>query len=140
MEQTNKDRARWLTEEDNARQAGDATRARDCRAMVEQMTRQLARLTALPPGKTYPFSVSLWHVGEARWLFVPGELYQTFQLTLRQRFADAPFVIATVTGDWQPGYLPPASGYGYGIYQEEIAAVGPGALEVLIEDIARHMI
>ncbi len=140
VEQTNKDRARWLTEEDNARQAGDATRARDCRAMVEQMTRQLARLTALPPGKTYPFSVSLWHVGEARWLFVPGELYQTFQLTLRQRFADAPFVIATVTGDWQPGYLPPASGYGYGIYQEEIAAVGPGALEVLIEDIARHMI
>ncbi len=90
-------------------------------------------------GKTFPYAVSLLQLGESRWLFVPGELYQTFQITLRQRFPDMPFVIATVTGDWQPGYLPPASGYGYGIYQEVIAAVEAGALEVLIEAIARRI-
>jgi hypothetical protein len=44
-----------------------------------------------------------------------------------------------VTGDWQPGYLPAASSYGYGIYQDVIATVGPGALEVLIEAIARRI-
>jgi hypothetical protein len=48
-------------------------------------------------------------------------------------------MIATVTGDWQPGYLPPASSYGYGIYQDVIAAVAPGAAEVLIEAIARRV-
>jgi len=32
-----------------------------------------------------------------------------------------PLIVVTVTGDWQPGYLPPASSYGYGIYQDVIA-------------------
>ena len=101
--------------------------------------RQINRLTVLPAGKTFPYVVHLWRVGEARWLFLPGELYQAFQVTLRRRFADMPLMVSTVTGDWQPGYLPPASVYGYGIYQEVIATVGPGALEVLIESIARRM-
>ena len=74
-----------------------------------------------------------------RWLFVSGELYQAFQVTLRRHFPDLPLVVATVTGDWQPGYLPAASSYGYGIYQDVIAAVGPGALELLIESIARRI-
>ena len=47
-------------------------------------------------------------------------------------------MVATVTNDWQPGYLPTASSYGYGIYQEVIAAVGPGALETLIEKVTRE--
>ena len=47
-------------------------------------------------------------------------------------------MVSTITDDWQPGYLPPASSYGYGIYQEVIAAVGPGALESLIETVARE--
>jgi hypothetical protein len=139
LEQAQAGLARWHAEETNAKNQGDAIRARDCRAMVEQMTRQVARLTLLPRGKTFPYVVNLWRLGEARWLFVPGELYQTFQRTLRQRFADLPFMIATVTGDWQPGYLPPASSYGYGIYQDVIAAVAPGAAEVLIEAIARRV-
>ena len=112
-------------------------KARDCRALVEQMNRQIARLTVLPPGKVFPYHVNLWQLGDALWIIVPGELYQTFQLTLRQRFPTRPIIVATVCGDWQPGYLPPASGYGYGIYQEVIAAVGAGAQEMLIEAIAR---
>jgi hypothetical protein len=45
--------------------------------------------------------------------------------------------VTTLTGDWQPGYIPPASAWGYGIYQEVIAATAPGSLEVLIEEISR---
>jgi hypothetical protein len=126
----------WQTEE---AKAADSRKARDCRAMVEQMRRQIARLSVLPKGKTFPYVVNLWCIGEARWLFVPGELYQVFQVALRRRFPDLPLVIATVTGDWQPGYVPSASTYGYGIYQDKIAAVGPGALEVLVEAIARKL-
>jgi hypothetical protein len=132
--------AHWQAEEATANGAGDVTRARDGRAKVEQMRRQIARLTVLPRGKTFPYVVALWRIGEARWLLVPGELYQTFQITLRQRFPDLPLIVATVTNDWQPGYLPPAPVYGYGIYQDVIAAVAPGAQEVLIEAIARRMV
>ena len=78
-------------------------------------------------------------MGDALWLFVPGELYQTTQVTLRQRFPGHPIVVATLTGDWQPGYLPAASAYGHGIYQETIACVAKGALETLTEAIAREI-
>ena len=58
-------------------------------------------------------------------------------MTLRERFPDMAVMVATICDDWQPGYLPPASRYGYGIYQEVIAAVGPGSLETLIEEVSR---
>ena len=44
-----------------------------------------------------------------------------------------------MTNDWQPGYLPAAPSYGYGIYQEAIAAVAPGALETVIEAVSREI-
>jgi hypothetical protein len=139
LEETRAGLEQWQADEERARAAGDADRARECRARVEQLRRQHLRLTVLPRGKLFPLPVSLWQIGDARWLFVPGELYQTFQTTLRRRFPDLPFVIATLTGDWQPGYLPAASSYGYGIYQDVISPVGPGALETVIESVARQI-
>jgi hypothetical protein len=136
LDEAREDQAHWKAAEAEAR---DANRARECRARVEQARRQTARLAVLPAGKTFPYAVNLLQLGESRWLFVPGELYQTFQIALRQRFPDLPLVVATLTGDWQPGYLPPASSYGYGVYQDAIAAVGAGALEILIESIARRI-
>ena len=108
-------------------------------AMVEQMNRRLQRLNSLPAGRAFPYRVNLWRLGDALWLFVPGELYQTAQVTLRQRFPGRPIVVATLTGDWQPGYLPAASAYGHGIYQETIACVAAGALETLIVAIAHEI-
>jgi hypothetical protein len=139
LEETKASHLNWQQEEAKAREVGDMAKARDCRALVEQMNRQIARLAVLPEGKVFPYAVNLWRLGDALWIIVPGELYQTFQLTLRRRFPTRPIIVATVAGDWQPGYLPPASGYGYGIYQEAIATVGAGALEVLIEAIAREI-
>ncbi len=139
LEETKAAHQEWLRAEEMARAAGDMQKARDCRAMVEQKNRQITRLTSLPAGRFLPYPVSLWQLGDALWVAVPGELYQVFQRTLRQRFGDRPVVVITLANDWQPGYLPEASTYGYGIYQETIAAVGAGALEMLTEAIAREV-
>jgi hypothetical protein len=139
LEETIDAHVQWQQEEEKARAAGDPAKARDCRALVEQANRQITRLSVLPSGKVFPYRVTLWKLGDALWVLVPGELYQTFQITLRARFPAHPVIVATLTGDWQPGYLPAASSYGYGIYQEKIAAVAAGSLEVLIEAIGREI-
>ncbi|MBI1832134.1 MAG: hypothetical protein HYR84_11870 [Planctomycetes bacterium] len=139
LEATKAEHARWQQEEAKARAAKDDPKARDCRAMVEQMNRRITRLSSIPPGKAFPYRVNLLRLGDALWILVPGELYQTFQTTLRARFPSQPLIVATLTNDWQPGYVPAASAYGYGIYQDSIACVAPGSLETLIEAIAREI-
>lgn len=139
IDQTTRERDHWLAEETLARESNDEARVRDCRAQVEQRTRQLNRLSHLTPGPSYPLTVQLGWVGEAIWVFVPGELYQVLQTTLRQRFAPHPLFVTTLTNDWQPGYIPPACSFGYEIYQEVIAATAPGASEILIESISRKL-
>ena len=131
--------AKWEAEEAAARAANNTPLVSECRARAEQMTRQLARLAAMPHGPAYPYRVSVSRLGDSVWVFCPGELYQVFQTTLRARFPSAAVMIATVTNDWQPGYLPAASSYGYGIYQEVIAAVAPGSLETVIEAVSREI-
>jgi hypothetical protein len=137
--ETRSELALWESEEAKARLANDVARVAECRARAEQLTRQLARLAALPPGRVYPLRVSIARMGGAVWLFAAGELYQYFQRTVRERFPDYSIVIGTLTNDWQPGYLPSAASYGYGIYQESIAAVAPGSLEALTEAVCREL-
>jgi hypothetical protein len=139
LEQTTSEQEHWLAEEARAREANDELRVRDCRAQVEQRTRQINRLKNLVPGRCYPLPLRLGILGDAIWVFVPGELYQIFQITLRERFAPHPVFVTTLTNDWQPGYIPPASSYGYEIYQEVIAATSPGCLESLLETISRRL-
>jgi hypothetical protein len=130
---------KWEADEATARAANDTARVSECRAKAEQMTRQLARLAALHPGNSYPLKVSVTRIGGALWVFTAGELYQYFQRTLRERFPDHAIVVATLTNDWQPGYLPTAASYGYGIYQDTISAVTPGSLEALTEMTCREI-
>lgn len=139
MEDTRRELAHWEAEGAAAKSAGDAGRARDARAKAEQMTRQLARLDALVPGRSYPFAVTLWRLGGAVWVFTQGELYQHFQVALRARFPGLALAVVTLTNDWQPGYLPTAASYGYGIYQEIIAALAPGCLEALTGAVCREI-
>ncbi len=128
---TRAEQAKWESEEARARSANDLARVSECRAGAERMTRQLARLTSLPAGSEYPLPVRLTRIGGSVWVFTAGELYQHFQITIRDRFPAQAVVVATLTNDWQPGYLPVAECYGQGIYQELIAAVAPGSLEAL---------
>ncbi|MCI0705286.1 MAG: hypothetical protein L0241_29860, partial [Planctomycetia bacterium] len=138
-ESTKAELAKWEAEIAVAEAKKDTARLSECRARAEQMTRQLARLASLPSGKAFPYRVAALRLGDAVCVFCPGELYQHFQITLRERFPDVALVITTITNDWQPGYLPSASSYGYGIYQEVIAAVAPGSLEALTETVSREI-
>jgi hypothetical protein len=138
-ERTEIELARWQSDERAANAAGDPRRAADCRAHAERMARQLARLRSLPPGKRIAVVVSLWQLGDAYWVLVPGEYYHLLQRALRARFPRNPILVSTVTGGWLPGYVPTAETFGRGIYQESIAVVAPGSLEQLIDAIGRQI-
>jgi hypothetical protein len=138
-EQIEAERTRWQKEEQEARRAGDAVRVRDCRAMVERMTRWRTRVAVLPPGETFPLPVTLWRMGDALWLAVEAEHYQYLQRTLRERFPGAPVLVMTLANGSRPSYLPTADAYGKGIYQESIAILAPGCLETLVERLAEPM-
>jgi hypothetical protein len=102
------------------------------------MTRQLWRLGALPPGQ-FPLRVTIAQLGEAVWVFVPGEHYQVLQTSLRQRFPETPVIVATLTAGWQPGYIPTADTYGRGIYQSDIAVVAAGSAERIVDEVASRI-
>ena len=119
--------------------AGDTLLARDCRARCERLSRQLWKLKALPGGPAFPLRVALARLGDAMWLFVPGEHYQALQTTLRARFPKRPLVVATICNGWQPGYIPASAAYGQGIYQEQIAVVAAGSAEAIVESLASRL-
>ena len=131
--------ARWLREEHEALAEGDDARARDCRAQVERMARQLSRLRMLPEGDSVNLVAAVWRLGDAFWVFVAGEHYQALQCALRERFPAQMVIVTTVTNGWLPGYLPTADTYGRGIYQESIAVVAAGSLERVIDAVAAQM-
>jgi hypothetical protein len=64
-EEVRSQQAHWQDEEPRAREERDLVAARDCRALVEQMTRWLARLGELPPGEAFPLQITLWRLGDA---------------------------------------------------------------------------
>jgi hypothetical protein len=129
----------FQAEEETARRAGHSQRAAECRAMAERKRRLLYRLSQLPQGDAFPLQVVLWRVGDAFWLGVQGESYSVLQTELRRRFPGTPIIVASIAADWGASYLPPATIYDTGIYQESIAVVAAGGLEQLIESVARHM-
>src|SRR5262245_61327097 len=138
-DEVRRQQAHRQAEEARAREQGDPAAGRDCRARVEQATRWLARLGEVPTGVAFRLPITLWRLGDAVWLFVPGEHYQFLQTSLRDRFPRRPIVVVTLTGGWLPGYVPTAATYGKGIYQESIALVAPGCAEALVEEIARRI-
>src|SRR4029079_7924150 len=97
------------------------------------------RLGEVPPGAAFPLPITLWRLGDAGWLFVPGEHYQYLPTSIRDRFPGRPIVVVTLTGGWLPGYVPTAATYGKGIYQESIAPRAPGCAEALAEEVARRI-
>jgi hypothetical protein len=133
------ERARYSAEEAAAREAGDAGRAADCRAMAERAARALTRLESLPPGEAFPLPVAVWQSGDAFWVAVEGEHYQALQRALRERFPESAVVVATLANGSRCAYLPAADAYGKGIYQESIAVLAPGCLERLTEAIAAEL-
>lgn len=131
--------AKYSADEELAKKTGVAAALRDARAMVERQNRMLRRLAQLPPGSTYPFELSIWRMGDAVWVAVPGEHYSYLQTNLRARFPDRIIVVITLAGGWGPSYVPTRETYGKGIYQESIAVLAPGSLERITEELARRI-
>lgn len=123
--------AQHTAAEQAARTRGDEAAARDARAHVERQIRLLRRLSELPLG-AYTYPVHVWRIGEAVWLFLPGELYSDVFRELSARFPGLPLIITTLLDGWGPSYLPPREMYNSGRYQESIAVVAPGSLEQII--------
>jgi hypothetical protein len=118
---------------------GDNASAMRHRALAERRRRELARRRALPEGETYPYQAAVWRMGEAIWVCVQGEPYSMLQTELRRRFKDVLLVVCSLGFSWGVAYLPPAEKYGLGLYQEGIAVVAPGGLEIAIDAIARRI-
>lgn len=130
--------ATWHARETAAQAAGHTEQASECHARVEQAQRQLWRLQSLPRPR-FPLPITLARLGDAVWLFVAGEHYQSLQTALRARFPKRPIVVTAITNGWQPGYIPPAEVYGRGIYQEQIAVVAAGSAEQLLAAIGNEI-
>lgn len=130
-------RENWLEREQSARQVGDRVAERDAHAMVERMDRQLTRLAVLPEGPTYPLSILARRWGDVIWVSIEGEPYQSFQQTLRNRYPGTLIVVITLANGARCSYLPPISSWGRGIYQESIALLAPGCLELVTETAVR---
>jgi hypothetical protein len=139
LAETQRQRQQWLDRQHEARQQGNDELARDCRARIERCDRQLARLSRLPHGAHFPFPITMWQMGPAVWIALESELYNVLQCTLRERFAGQPLVIATVVNGSRPAYLPPREAYGKGLYQESIAVLAPGSLEMLIDELSNQL-
>jgi len=123
----------WQAKQQAANEAGDASGAADCRAMVERATRRLVRVGHLPQGDTFPYQVRIWRMGNVIWVPLNGEHYNVLQTELRRRFPDLTLVIATIVNGSEVWYLPDANSYGKGLYQEEASILARGSLELLIE-------
>jgi hypothetical protein len=132
-------RAHWEQVEQSARRAGDVQQAADARAMLERMTRRLARVEHLPAGETYPFPVRVWRMGDAVWVALDGEHYNILQRELRARFPDMAVVVGTLANGSNVWYLPDKNSYGKGLYQEDASVLAAGSLETLIEALSAEV-
>jgi hypothetical protein len=132
-------RERFVVALQQAELTKDDAAARDARAMIERMDRQLAKLDALPAGPDIPLPVWIWQIGDALWVAVEAEHYQLLQRALRDKFVGTPIVVMTLANGSRPTYLPSADTYNTGAYPESIAVVARGSLERLIEQIAARI-
>jgi len=131
------ERTRCLAEEQTAVRAGDELHARDCRALVERLTRAITKWSAVPAGENYPYDVVLMKLGEAIWITFEGEPYQLLQTELRRRFPNTPIMMAVIGDGWRSSYLVTRETYDKNIYQETVAILAEGCLERLIEEVSR---
>ena len=81
-----------------------------------------------------PIPVSCLTLGEARMLFLPGELFVEYQLAAQSMRPDR-FVALAAYGEYAPGYIGTGSDYGRGGYEtsERASRVAPEVEGVLMD-------
>ncbi len=127
---------RWETLSQQAEAAGNEIEARNARARAERARRWLMRIQHLPDGSHFPFTFSVFRLGDAVWVTCGGEPYNLFQTELRRRFPQQTILVSPLAGEVSVAYLLPEDRYGKGLYQEEPSILAPGCLERLIDAVA----
>jgi hypothetical protein len=83
-------------------------------------------------------AVSCLHLGKARVLHLPGELFIEYQLAAQKMRPDL-FVAMAAYGDYAPGYIGTEISYSQGGYETQpgVSLVAPSVERVLLDTIAR---
>jgi hypothetical protein len=98
--------------------------------------RRLRRLVInLHEGLGSGFPVWAIRLGQSVIIGTPAEPFVDLQVQLRQRFPNQAIIVTNDTNG-SFNYLPPASYYGNGAYEQQSADFGPGALEIVIKTAA----
>jgi hypothetical protein len=83
-------------------------------------------------GDTWTLPLTVWRMGGAAFVGVPGEAYSLLQRELRAAFPDQAVMVSNVCNGWV-GYLPPAHLYGKDLYPVWQTPLAEGCLEKVIE-------
>jgi hypothetical protein len=98
---------------------------------LTRLTRLRDFVTNLRGGLGEGFPIWGMRFGQAIIIATPAEPFTDLQIELRKRFTDnAILVVNDTNGSFN--YLPPATYYGNGAYEQDCADFGPGALEIVI--------
>ena len=81
-------------------------------------------------GKT--IDIECLSLGEARILFMPGELFVEYQLAAKEMRPDL-FVTMAAYGDGGPGYIPTAAAFTQGGYESSVTRMVPEDEEILMK-------
>ena len=116
----------------------DATRRRET-PLVEQARRRLRSVQDWGSGdQTVP--VWVWRLGEIWLVAVPGEPYSMLQTELRRRLPNKIIMVMVLTnGSLTTSYILPCGLCGAGMYQDQIAVLAPGALELMVGAITAQI-
>jgi hypothetical protein len=77
------------------------------------------------------FDIGCLALGNARILFMPGELFVEYQLAAKAMRPDL-FVTMAAYGDYSPGYIPTADAFTRGGYEVDVARLQPSCESVLM--------
>ena len=101
------------------------------RPALTRMERLKQYVSNLEGGLRGGFPIWGMRFGQAIVIATPAEPFTELQIELRKRFPNNAIIVANDTNG-SFNYLPPASYYGNGAYEQDCADFGPGALEIVI--------
>jgi hypothetical protein len=101
------------------------------RPALTRMERLKQYVSNLEGGLRGGFPIWGMRFGQAIVIATPAEPFTELQIELRKRFPNNAIIVANDTNG-SFNYLPPATYYGNGAYEQDCADFGPGALEIVI--------
>jgi hypothetical protein len=103
-------------------------------AMLERARRERQVRLNVGDGPTMPMAVTIWEVGDSRFVGVPAEAYSRLQMRLRSARPNLAVAVMNVANGWY-GYLPPRDLYEQDVYSVWQTPFAAGCLEA-VEDAA----